>query len=194
VLGPRVALLADAFLRDGETPAYLTTPLRTLAAETGETAYLTAWRGTSVAVLDSCEGANAVRVGAIERGPYTALHARASGKLLLAFAKPELRRAAVGREPFERRTPHTIVTQEALDVELATIRERGWAEDVEEFIEGVACVAVPALVDGVALAAYTVLAPRERYDRTRDELLAAARRAAASALEHRPDPDPMETP
>src|SRR5690606_8701223 len=45
VLGPRVAVLADGFLRDGDTPAYLTGPLRALAAETGETAYLTAWRG-----------------------------------------------------------------------------------------------------------------------------------------------------
>lgn len=189
VLGPRVAVLAEAHLRDATVPDYLAQPLRALAAETEETAYLTAWRGGEIHVLESVEGANAVRVAGAERGRYLHPHARASGKLLLAYARPEQRAAELGREPLARVTPNTIVEPDALERELEAIRERGWAEDREEFAEGVACVAAPALVDDVVVAAFTVSAPVERYRRRPEALCAAVRRAARAAVGGRPQPE-----
>jgi len=186
VLGPRVAVLADAFLRDG-VPDYLAAPLDRLAAETGETAYLTAWRDGEIHALDAREGGSAVRVGTVERGPYLYPHARATGKLLLAFARPELRRAALGAGQLARLTPATIVDRSRLEAELAAIRERGWSEDREEFAEGVACVSAPVLLDGVAVAAFTVSAPADRYERRREELRAAVQHAAAAAAGDHPD-------
>lgn len=186
VLGRRVAVLADAFLRDGGVPEYLTAPLHALAAATGETAYLTAWRGAEIHALASVEGAQAVRVAGVERGPYRAAHARATGKLLLAYARPELRRAVLGDGPLEPVTDRTIVDRAALDAELRAIRARGWSEDHEEFAPGVACVAAAALVDGVPVAAYTVSAPAERFARRRDALRDAVLQAArdAAGLHH----------
>lgn len=193
VLGLRIAVLADAFLRDGDVPEYLYEPLRALAAGTGETAYLTAWRDGEIHALASLEGAGAVRVAGVERGPYRTPHARATGKLLLAHARPELRRAVLGDRPLEAVTARTITDPARLESELAAIRERGWAEDHEEFADGVACVSAAALVDGVAVAAYTVSAPAARFAERRDELLAAVRQAAAAAagLHHdqRPEDD-----
>lgn len=188
VLGPRIAVLADAMRRDSETPEYLAVPLQRLAADTGETAYLTAWRDGRIHALASVEGESAVRVVGVERGPYRHPHARATGKLLLAFARPELRRSQLGDGPLEALTKHTTTNRAELETELATIRECGWAEDREEFAEGVACVSAPAVLDGVAIAAYTVSAPVERFERRREDLLAAVQRAARAAAGQRPEP------
>lgn len=187
VLGPRVAVLADALLRDGGVPEYLSAPLQRLAEETGETAYLTAWRDGEIHALDSREGGSAVRVGSVERGPYRHPHARATGKLLLAFARPELRRATLGEGPLEALTAHTLVDRAALEAELATIRERGWSEDREEFADGVSCISAPVLLDGVVVAAYTVSAPADRFERGREQLRTAVLRAAAAAAGDHPD-------
>ena len=183
VLGPQVAVLVDGYLRDG-TPDFLMTPLATLAHETSETVYLTAWRGGEIHALHSIEGEGAVRVAPVERGRYRFPHARATGKLLLAYARPERRERLLGDEPLESFTGRTITDRVLLERELTEIRKRGWAEDHEEFRDGVACIAVPALLGDIVLAAYTVACPAERLPARRDDLLSAARRAAAVAAAH----------
>lgn len=181
VLGPAVAVLADAYARGDAVPAWLTAPLHRLAAESGETAYLSAWRGEQIHVLASIEGARAVRVAGADPGAYRSPHARATGKLLLAHASGERRRALLGTGPLDAVTEHTIVDRVGLDAELEAIRAQGWAEDHEEFAEGVCCVAAPAIRDGVVVAAYTVSAPAHNFDRRRAELVDAVQRAAAAA-------------
>jgi len=187
-LGPKVAVLADGLVRQ-DVPEYLARPLRELAETTGETAYLAAWSGGEIRVLGSVEGAGAVRVAELERGPYRHAHARATGKLLLAYARSEVRAAYLDADPPERLTDRTIVDLAALDAELAAIREHGFAEDREEFVEGVSCVSAPLLADDVVVAAFTVSAPSQRYDRHRAELRAAVLSAAASAAESSPADD-----
>jgi DNA-binding IclR family transcriptional regulator len=182
VLGPRIGVLAEAFFGAERVPRYFAAPLHALAAETSETAYLTAWRRGAIHVLDCVEGGNAVRVAGVRRGAYQAPHARASGKLLLAFARPEIREALLGEDALARLTPHTIVDRARLGDELERIRRRGWAEEQQEFAEGVACIAAPVALDGEVLAAYTVSAPVARMVARHDELLAAVRHAASDAV------------
>lgn len=179
-LGLKVAVLADAHLRRDGAPELLLGALRALAQETGETAYLAGWRGDEIRALACVAGASAVRVGEVEAGPYHHAHARATGKLLLAFADAERRRRYLGGRPLERRTPHTICDAGALDAELARIREAGYAVDRQEFVAGVSCVAAPVVESGVVVATFTVSAPSERFDATRDALVAAALRCADS--------------
>jgi IclR family transcriptional regulator, acetate operon repressor len=180
-LGPQVAVLADGLVRQ-TVPEYLGRPLRELAVRTEETAYLAAWGGGEIRVLASVEGAGAVRVAEVERGPYRHAHARATGKLLLAYAQPEVRAAYLAAHPPERLTDRTITAPAALERELDAIRERGYSEDREEFVEGVSCVSAPLLAEGVVVAAFTVSAPSQRYDRRRTELRDAVLAAAAAAL------------
>lgn len=181
-LGPRIAVLADGFLHQA-VPEYLACPLAELAESTSETAYLASWGEGEIRVLATVEGALAVRVAEAERGPYRHAHARATGKLLLAFARPEVRAAYLAANPPERLTPATITEPGALQAELAAIRERGYSEDREEFVEGVSCVSAPLPTDGVVVAAFTVSAPSQRFDRRRAELRDAVLAAAASAAE-----------
>lgn len=190
VLGPGVAALAAAYSQAEGVPPWLLEPLRKLVREQQETAYLSAWRGQQIMVLASLESGAAVRVAGAERGAYEDPHARATGKLLLAFADPQQRAAILGEEALVARTPRTIVDRAALEAELETIRERGWAADEEEFHEGVCCVSAPAISSGVLVAAFTLSVPAHGFDGRRAALVEAVKSAAASAASaHVPTPE-----
>jgi len=171
-LGPRIGMLADAYLEDGEPIDALGGPLADLAARTGETAYISVWRQGEIEVAVTAEGSHAVRVAQLQRGAHGSAHARASGKLLLAHARPGLRRKYLAEHPLDRRTPNTIVDLDELESEFVRIRERGYAFDLGEFSDGVSCVAAPVFSQDRIIAAYTVSSPTNRFDQTRDQLVA----------------------
>lgn len=180
-LGPRIGLLADAYLEQGEPIAPLEPILKELASTTGETAYLSAWRNGDIEVVATAEGSHAVRVAALHRGAPGSAHARASGKLLLAHARPGLREQYMRDHPLTARTRHTIDDPDRLQAEFAVIRSQGYATDLEEFTDDVCCVAAPVLVEGRIIAAFTVSSPSQRFDRGR--LVAATTAAAGRGVE-----------
>jgi IclR family acetate operon transcriptional repressor len=184
-LGPSVGLLVDAFQRQNSPPEYLLAPLRRLAEEVGETTYLSVADGLDVVVMASVEGNHAVRVRGLHVGFRGSVHARGSGKLMLAHAGDE-RIESYLRGALEPRTPNTIVDAGALRRELAAIRARGYAFDEEEFTEGVSGVSAPVLQGETPIAAYTVSTPSERFRARRDELIAAVVAAAAAASSQEP--------
>ena len=182
-LGPALAAITDAYMRQFTPPDYLVGPLRRLAEVSGETAYVGCWRQNRLAVLASVEGRNAVRVSGVNIGFAGFGHARASGKVLLAFAPDALRETYLLENPLVAVTPRTIVEPGELRLELERARLVGFAVDEEEFREGVACVAAPLLESGYPVAAYSISAPVERFRRQRQELIdhvvEATRQAAA---------------
>jgi len=182
-LGPALAAITDAYMRQFTPADYLVGPLRQLADASGETAYVGCWRQNRLAVLASVEGQNAVRVSGVHVGFATAAHARASGKVLLAFAPDSLREAYLLENPLVGVTTRTIVEPSELRLELERSHLLGFAVDEEEFREGVACVAAPLLESGYPVAAYSISAPVERFRRRRQELIdhvvEATRQAAA---------------
>jgi IclR family acetate operon transcriptional repressor len=186
-LGPRIAVLAEGFERQS-LPGYLLEPLRALSECTGETAYLARWAERDIRALACVEGGNPVHVAEVEPGPYRHAHARATGKLLLAHARPADRAAYLATHPLDPVTARTITDPVVLDAEFATIRDRGYAEDLEEYRDGVACVSAPLIVDGVAIAAFTVSTPAHGYAARRAALRAAALEAAAHPQRERSAP------
>ena len=105
------------------------------------------------------------------------LHATAIGKVLLAYAPPQIIKDLLeeGLRPF---TPHTITTREQLRDQLEQIRIEGCAYDREERTIGLVSVAVPIRDrGGETVASMSVLGPvetyRQRLDQLRDELIAA---------------------
>lgn len=184
-LGPSVGLLVDAFQRQNSPPEYLLAPLRRLAEEVGETTYLSTAEGLDVVVVASVEGSHAVRVRGLHVGFRGSLHARGSGKLILAYADDQrIDRYLAGG--LAARTPQTIVDPDVLRRELAAIRERGYAYDDEEFSEGVSGVSAPVMVGDAPIAAYTVSTPTERFRARRDDLTAAVVAVAAGASRQEP--------
>jgi DNA-binding IclR family transcriptional regulator len=180
-LGPRVGALADAYHRQTAPPPRLLAALRAIAEETGETAYLSSRRRDDVVLIQAIEGRHPVRVAGLHTGYGANLHARASGKVLMAFATPDLFERYVARQPLHALTPNTITDADTLRHELDRIRERGYGLDEEEFALGVTCVAAPIFDGATAIAALTVAAPTGRFVEANEVLVAAVLRAAASA-------------
>jgi IclR family transcriptional regulator, acetate operon repressor len=180
LLGTKVAVLADALQRAVTAPEYLMEPLRQLAATTGETSYLAVWRQGDIRVQASVEGNHPVRVS-LPLGPYTDAHARATGKLLLAMASPELRSAYLASHPPRPLTPRTIVDGERLNDEFERIRARGYAIDIEEFQQGVSCVSAPVVDEGVVVAAYSISVPSQRFQERQPYLVDAVVSVAGAA-------------
>jgi len=115
--------------------------LHELAESTGETSYISILRGTEVIYLDSVETSSTVRV--ISRvGLHMPIHATAAGKALVAFdSDEELQKRFAGEIP--RFTKNTKIVREELMKEFAAVRDREYATDLEEFEEGLRCIAAP---------------------------------------------------
>jgi IclR family transcriptional regulator, acetate operon repressor len=170
ILGRGTAVLAQAYLRAQDVPASLLTAVRTLARRTEETAYLADWRGHDIRVLASIEGRQLLRVGEVSSGTYEHGHARANGKVLLAYAPADVREAYLRSHPLVPVTRNTICEADEFDGELEQIRKRGYAYDEEEYAEGVCCVAAPLLLNGHVTAALGVTVPAERFKQRRADL------------------------
>lgn len=172
-LGSRSAVLAQAYLRGSAVSQCLLTALRALAERTKETVYLADWGEYDIRVLASVEGTEVVRVAEVASSPYEDGHARANGKVLLAFAWPEIRENYLECHALRRLTARTICDPEALERELEGIRKRGYAIDDEEFGDGVSCVAAPLLVENQLIASFGVSVPTARFHARRAQLTAA---------------------
>jgi IclR family transcriptional regulator, acetate operon repressor len=179
VLGPQVAILANAFYSGDSAPEAFVAALRQLATTTGETAYLAAWRGAEVRLLAAIEGDHSLRVS-VPSEPYYDAHARATGKLLLAFASEETRESYLRTHPLRPRTPRTLIDPDQFHEELKLTRERGYATDLEEYEQGISCISVPVLDRGVAIVAYSLSVPSSRFEDKQSSLLAAAKSVADS--------------
>jgi len=178
-LGPKVGLLAEAFAAQLVAPELLLSRLRTLSERTGETAYLSAWRSGDAILLSIIDGHKAVRVAGLHEGYSGLAHARASGKVLLAYGRPGTLEAYLRRHSMETRTKRTVTDAKALEEEIARTRAAGYAVDEEEFAEGVACVAAP-VADGTM--AMGISAPVERFRAHRAELIGAVLEVASATV------------
>jgi len=170
ILGRSSAILAQSYLRGKSVPDSLLRGLRSLTMRTGETGYLADWGEHDIRVLASVEGNQMVRVAEVGSGPYEHGHARANGKVLLAYARPEVREAYLRAHPLVPVTPATITDPASLERELEQIVQRGFGYDEEEFATGVSCVAAPVLHRGQLVAALGLSVPTERFRLRRAEL------------------------
>lgn len=135
-LGAGVARLASAAGLDIRS---LARPhLEELGRRVGETVTLSVPAEHEAFTLDFVQSRLTVRSVA-EVGRTSVAHATAVGKVFLAYG------GAVRGGPLEAFTERTIVDPAVLDVELATIRERGWAQAVGEREEDLNAVAAPVL-------------------------------------------------
>lgn len=134
-----------------------------LAGALGETVNLAVAQARHAVNLDQVRGPSAVTTQNWV-GQLTPLHATSSGKVLLAWMDPARTAEILGPGPLERFTPATVTTPQALQVELAEVRERGWAVTVEEYEIGLNAVAAPVRgQDGQVAAAVSASGPAYRF-------------------------------
>jgi DNA-binding IclR family transcriptional regulator len=71
------------------------------------------------------------------------LHCSSVGKCLLANANSERKTEMLSQIGYEKYTDNTIITEEALRIELDKIVERGYAIDNGELSKDIKCIAAP---------------------------------------------------
>ena len=180
-VGPRLARLAlDALLASSEDGPRRRI-LRSVVEEAGETCTLTAIDGDRVLCLDRVESENPLQVQ-LYAGSHVPLHCTASGKLLLAFLAKAKRNKLLHAVALKAHTSNTIVEFPALERELEKIRKAKISTDNEEFLPGLAAVAVPIFdARGTVCAALSLNAPASRMD-TSDAKKIAALQSGATAM------------
>jgi IclR family acetate operon transcriptional repressor len=152
-----------------------------------ETVNLTVRLGAQTRFLDTIECAKLLRVGD-RQGTILPAWQTSGGKALLAEL-PDARlssvlRGASGRGP-DRMTDNR---RRALVSELRTIRERGYAENIEESESGVCAVGMCVRdAAGEAVAALSVSAPSVRYTPERAKLFVRELHVTISAIFLRTD-------
>ncbi|PSP86395.1 IclR family transcriptional regulator [Halobacteriales archaeon QS_1_68_17] len=141
-----------------------------LAAETGELAQFATEEHGRAVYLYKARGENAVNT-ASTAGKREYLHCISLGKAMLAHMPERRVDEIIDRHGLPAQTAQTITSREALSDELAAIRDRGYAIDNEEKIEGLRCVAAPLTDDGV-VGAISISGPSSRMegDRFAEEL------------------------
>jgi DNA-binding IclR family transcriptional regulator len=160
-LGRGIVRLAGATTAQLELPRESRPVCRRLAAELGETINLAiADTGAATNILQEY-GSSAV-AGRNWIGRRTPLHATASGKVLLTWADDETVKQALAGDLTEF-TPQTITDASALEAELRTVRDQGWASTSEEFEVGLNAIAAPVRNStGEVVAAVGVSGPTYR--------------------------------
>ncbi|MFC4550121.1 MULTISPECIES: IclR family transcriptional regulator [Halorussus] len=138
-----------------------------LAEETGEYAHLaTIQHGLSVN-LYKVKGEKAVgsdyQTSKLQKPDY--LHFSATGKSMLAYLPRERVEEILDRYGLARKTENTITDREELFDELERIRERGYAYNDEEEIEGLQAIGAPIRDrEGSVLGALSVSGPLRRMN------------------------------
>lgn len=186
-LGQRVAQLGAAYLGSVDEVGLFHEACGLLGVGANETAQLaTLTDRLEVIYLARREGIHPVRLAST---PGRALPATctATGKAMLATFDPdEIEDRLIELEPLARLTPRSITSVPVLMGELERIRDRGYAVDDEEVVEGVVCVAaaLPPL-DGAEhrlAVSVTLLKPRATeglLDELATEVIAVTRSIAA---------------
>lgn len=156
-LGPELISLAGVALNQNAIHRAARQTAQNLAASTSLGVNVAIRRGDSLFYLCNFEGKDAPKSFTLI-GQHNPLHATGLGKCLL-LSVPEASRAALLGE-MRQYTTSTITDLDALNVDLARVKDRGYATEREELALGRACVAAP-IVDqaGVIRAAISISGP-----------------------------------
>lgn len=153
--------------------------LDSTAQKTGEVVQFGLEEHGRVKYLYKASGEQGV-ITASRPGRHSPMHSTSLGKAILAHL-PEARVESILHERgLPQQTENTITDRGELRDTLAEIRDRGYALDDEENLDGLRCVAAPVRGDGTVLGAVSITGPTRRFthDRLKNELANTVRETA----------------
>jgi DNA-binding IclR family transcriptional regulator len=115
---------------------------------------------------------------ASEPGMRFSAHSTALGKVLLSDLSADLIMQLFPTEPFVQTTPHTIQTHQALLAELFSVRDLGYATDIEEAVLGFCCVATPIVKQGRVVSAISCSMPKHHWEAKKEQVIIEMKRLA----------------
>lgn len=184
--GPRLLGLAGLTLRDRDYGQYVRPHLERLRDETGHTVHFALLAGDRAVYIEKVEPEGAYKL-ASRVGMHIPLHCTAIGKAILPELSEDDARARVGSEPYASRTESTLRTWDALNADLKSTHDRGYAIDDEENEQNVRCVAAPVhdslarICGAVSMSALTFLFSMDDVQRA-GELVHETANAVSRAL------------
>ncbi|WP_170415433.1 IclR family transcriptional regulator [Ruegeria atlantica] len=138
--------------------------LRGVADEIGETCNLAIPDREGMIYLDRVETKWPLRIQ-LPIGTQVPFHCTASGKMYLSTLRRNTLDGFLSARALKSNTERTITDSGALRAEIIQIGQRGYSTDDEEFMPGMAAVAVPVLDERQRLVAtLSVHAPTQRHD------------------------------
>jgi DNA-binding IclR family transcriptional regulator len=168
VLGPAIWCLSRQYDWSNMLVRVCHEHLKRLAGEAGETAHLAVREGRQALFVDHVTSNHVILVSG-QTGESVPLHCTAHGKALLAdFEKPQLE-ALFGNTQLTTRAGNAIVSLDRLAEVCRLTKAQGYATDVEEFHEGIRCVAAPirdkdgAIIASIGISALTARFPERRF-------------------------------
>lgn len=149
-----------------------------LVEETGEMAWLIGYENGRVMYLYGQAGETDVNANTLI-GSWAYMHCNSGGKAILSRLPETYLEFVVERYGLPEQTSNTITDLEELSAELDRIRERGYALNLGEDLEGIHAIGVPLAFEEEILGALAIAGPAHRVDRERCETELAEKLFAA---------------
>jgi len=179
--GPRMLGLAGRTLAEIDASLGAEPVLRRLQERHSATVHMAVLTADEAVYVRKLEGNKPYRM--VSRvGMAIPLHCTGIGKALLAGMPDEDVAVLVQRTGLPGRTPQTLTTLEALLADLAAIRDRGWACDMEENEVGIVCVGA-AVRDHSGRTSAAISVSQLRSDPTAVDVDVLGPQVAAAAAE-----------
>jgi DNA-binding IclR family transcriptional regulator len=180
-LGIRLFELGSAAIHERGLHSVAQPLLEELSRTTGETSHLAVLSGIEAVYIYKVDGPSDISMSS-RVGGRALSHATSIGKVLIAWAPSEVI-DEVRKRPMISCTPNTISSVTLFDAELVRVRARGYALDLEEYAEGLRCIAAPVRDQtGRVTSALGIAGPRSRLEGQRLDHLIPMVVEAAQAL------------
>jgi IclR family acetate operon transcriptional repressor len=167
ILGPSIWRLSHEYDWGNMLIAVSHERLKSLAAQTNETAHLAVRDGRQALFIDHAMASHVLSVSG-QTGELVPLYCTAHGKALLADHDKRALKDVLGAGPYRQLTKATPATLDQVARICSHCREQGFATDDEEFMEGVRCVAAPIRAEGcLIIGSIGISAPRMRFPKER---------------------------
>jgi DNA-binding IclR family transcriptional regulator len=177
-LGSALGSLANGYFQYNDLIEAFHQEAAVTKAAIEETVQLAELAGTEVLYLAKEEYPGPAKL-TTEPGMRLPAHSTALGKVLLAALPSErlseLYGSYVWQEPL---TPYTIADGRSLEAALRIVGEQGYAEDLEEAVQGFCCIAVPIRRNGQVASAVSCSMLKHRWESKRPQVLSALRQLA----------------
>lgn len=178
LVGPRTARLAASDPHTG-LKAAAQPVLRRLHGEFNETVNLGALSGSQVLYLDFLETTQPLRF-IVTPGQSDSYFSTALGRAVASQMSDRDLDRLLAETTVRSLTPHTVKSRADLRRRIVAARTNGFAEEIQESVPGVCCLAVSLANLGFPGAAVSIAIPAERLTAPRKTAIIAALKAAAA--------------
>ncbi|MEH7013279.1 IclR family transcriptional regulator [Neobacillus niacini] len=141
-LGYKLLEISSKLLESIDLRAETKPFLLQLEKETNEVIHLVVYDQGEVVYIEKLEGNETLRMHS-KVGKRASMHCTSVGKAILAYLPTSVVLDILERRGMARQTDKTITNKEDFIQELANVKRRGYALDLEENEYGITCIAVP---------------------------------------------------